>query len=772
MNTTIGRRAARMVVATAMAASAVAPAAAAELIINGGFESGFAGWSRADALGSDGGFRLQTGTSSPISASPVPAPPQGAQAAMSDALGPGAHVLYQDFIVPSAPGAGSLSFALFIGNRAETGFSVPTPPTLDFALAALNQQARVDLLRAGSDPFSVATTDVLLNVFQTLPGDPSVSGYTTYTRDVGALLTGLAGETLRLRFAQTDNAFTFQLGVDAVSLATDVAVGKVPAPAPALLLAIGAGALLAGRRRSRPHLRTRASLAFGAVALVTAAASALPGVAGAQPSVVDPNLRVDPFVTGLSQPTGIAFTGALDAFVIEKATGRVRRVAGGVLSPTPALDLAVNSASERGLLGIALHPGFPTTPFVYLFWTESSTGADSTVVGEVPLNGNRVDRFAWNAGTQTLTFDRNLLRLRARQTDRNNAANPSLVTEQGNHDGGQLRFGPDGKLYVQFGDVGRRGWMQNLPNGPFLPPAGDDAFGGPQPDNAHLSGVILRINDDGSTPPDNPFFAVGAATGGEVGANLQLVYSYGHRNGFGMAFDPSTGLLWASENGDDSFDEINRIVPGGNYGWVGTMGPIARIAQFRQIEINLFNPATAALGAIQQLRYPPTRIAYAPSLALSRMLMLPGATYQDPQFSWRYGMPPAGLGFVAGTGLGAEYSGTLWSGAARPTDITGGSTGTFAGGYLMLFRLTPDRLNLDLSADPRLADRVADNGSYPPPFGTPANTPGYKFDGRESESLLFGRDFGVATDIQTGPDGNLYVVSSTNGAVYRISRVR
>lgn len=509
-----------------------------------------------------------------------------------------------------------------------------------------------------------------------------------------------------------------------------------------------------------------------AVAVAAAAACVLPGGAQAQPTLVDPNLRVDAFVTGLSQPTGIAFASAIDAFVIEKATGRVRRVVNGVLSPTPALDLPVNSASERGLLGIALHPRFPATPFVYLFWTESNTGADSTVVSEVPLLGNRVDRFAWNAGTQTLSFDRGLLRLRARQTDRNNPANPTLVTEQGNHGGGPLRFGADGKLHVQFGDVGRRGWMQNLPNGPFLPPTVDDDFGGPQPDNAHLSGVILRINDDGSVPPDNPFFATGAATGGEVGANLQLVYSYGHRNGFGLAVDPSTGLLWASENGDDSFDEINRIVPGGNYGWVGTMGPIARVAQFRQIEISLFNPATASLGTIQQLRYPPTRIAYAPSLARSRMFMLPGATYQDPQLSWRYGMPPAGLGFVVGTGLGAAYSGTLWSGAARTTDVTGGSTGTFGGGFLMMFRLTPDRLGLDLSADPRLADRVADNGSYPPPFGTPANTPGYKFDGRESESLLVGRGFGVATDIQTGPDGNLYVVSSTNGVVYRISRAR
>ena len=148
--------------------------------------------------------------------------------------------------------------------------------------------------------------------------------------------------------------------------------------------------------------------------------------------------------------------------------------------------------------------------------------------------------------------------------------------------------------------------------------------------------------------------------------------------------------------------------------------------------------------------------------------MLPGATYQDPEISWRYALPPSGLGFVNGNGLGPAYNGTMWTGEARTANITGGSTGTFAGGFLMVFGLTADRAHLNLSADPRLADRVADNGAYPPPVGTNPNTPGYKFDGKESETLLIGQNFGVTTDIQTGPDGGLYVVSNTDGAVYRI----
>src|SRR6187549_847288 len=110
----------------------------------------------------------------------------------------------------------------------------------------------------------------------------------------------------------------------------------------------------------------------------------------------------------------MAFIGTNDFFVLEKDTGKVQRVVNGAIQST-VLDLPVNRASERGLLGIALHPQFAQNGFVYLFWTETNSGVDSADIDDITLLGNRVDRYVWN-GT-TLTFDRNLIKLRALQND-------------------------------------------------------------------------------------------------------------------------------------------------------------------------------------------------------------------------------------------------------------------------------------------------------------------------------------------------------------------
>jgi hypothetical protein len=126
------------------------------------------------------------------------------------------------------------------------------------------------------------------------------------------------------------------------------------------------------------------------------------------------------------------------------------------------------------------------------------------------------------------------------------------------------------------------------------------------------------------------------------------------------------------------------------------------------------------------------------------MFMLPGAQYVDPEFSWKYAVAPSPIGFVKGRGLGPQFEGDLLVGASRTT---------LHNGFLFRFKLTADRQHFAFS-DSRLADRVADNVD--------------KFDQTESESLLIGRDFGITTDIQTAPNGNVFVVSLSNGAVYEI----
>ena len=522
-------------------------------------------------------------------------------------------------------------------------------------------------------------------------------------------------------------------------------------------------------RRSRAALALFAAVAAAGIFLAAGGTERLDAQASG-PTLMDPNLSLRTAIGGLTTPIGIAFLGEDDWLVIEKNTGQVKRVEDGAVSST-VLDLAVNFASERGLLGIALHPQFATNHFVYLFWTCSAApptaenpffptvtecpdipalGADTDDILAVPLLGNRVDRFVWD-GT-TLTFDENLIKLRAFQND--GAPVPADQGDEtqparGNHDGGVIRFGTDGKLSVYFGDNGRRGQLQNLPSGPTLtglgPTVPDDQFGGPEPDDAHLTGVILRLNDDGSTPTDNPFFAAGAAMGGEVGENVQKIFAYGLRNSFGMAFDPLSGNLWEQENGEDAFDELNLVEPGMNSGWIQIIGPSSRHSQYREIETTSLHHED--FPNLQQFRWGPERIATTASEAFSRLFVLPGSHYSEPEFAWKHVVAPAAIGFHTGRALGPQYNGDLFVGNAAFDDSLGG--------YLYHFNLTGNRRKIAVD-DPRLEDRVVDNLTF--------------HDHTEAESLLFGTGFGTVTEIVTAPNGNLFVISLGDGNVYEIFR--
>ena len=132
-----------------------------------------------------------------------------------------------------------------------------------------------------------------------------------------------------------------------------------------------------------------------------------------------------------------------------------------------------------------------------------------------------------------------------------------------------------------------------------------------------------------------------------------------------------------------------------------------------------------------------------PGEAMSRLFVLPGSHYDGPEFSWKWAVAPAAIGF-AGTALGPQHAGNLFVGASR----------TFLDkGYLFEFKFDTSRQHFAFS-DPKLKDGVDNND--------------YKFDEGQSESLVAGKNFGIATNIVSGPEGNLYVTSLTNGAVYVI----
>ncbi len=330
----------------------------------------------------------------------------------------------------------------------------------------------------------------------------------------------------------------------------------------------------------------------------------LAGSAGAQ-TVSDPELSLETVVTGLSGPTQMAFLGRDDILVNEKNTGRVRRVLDGTLLPGFVLDVPVNAASERGLLGLAINSEDP--PGVFLYYTEAAVQGGSPIA-------NRVYRYTWNPGTGMLE-------------------NPSLILDLPvlpgpNHNAGIVLLGNPGEgppvgdgafLYAVIGDLNRDNQLENFPNGD--PP--DD------------TAVIFRVLQDGTPAPGNPFAPYCSATttqpcssnpecpGGETCVlEVARYYAYGVRNSFGMALDPVTGRLWDTENGPASYDEINLIEPGTNSGWEKIMGPDARDPQ--------------GVGDLFDI----------PS---------GGSTYSDPEFSWFDTIAPTAILFPFSSRLGASY---------------------------------------------------------------------------------------------------------------------
>lgn len=234
------------------------------------------------------------------------------------------------------------------------------------------------------------------------------------------------------------------------------------------------------------------------------------------PEELPPGARVETVLGRMNRPVAMAFDPQGRLFYTEKVTGQVRLFANGVLQPAPVIAFKVNGNFERGLLGVAIDPNFSSNRYIYVYYT----CADDSDCART----NRVVRFTERDGV---------------------GSNPTVIftTPQtaGNHVGGNIHFGPDGKLYVTVGD------NANAPNSQDL---------------ASSSGKLHRINPDGTVPTDNPRFSAAGA--------LPSIYAYGLRNSFDFTFDPvARGKIYASENGPGCEDEMNRIEAGNNYGWRG-----------------------------------------------------------------------------------------------------------------------------------------------------------------------------------------------------------
>lgn len=396
-----------------------------------------------------------------------------------------------------------------------------------------------------------------------------------------------------------------------------------------------------------------------------------------EPTLKDPNLKVETIVEGLSWPTSMAFIENNNILVLEKEKGTVRLVSNGILQEEPILKVNVDSISERGLLGIAVLD----QDSVFLYYTESSNNN-----GNEPLR-NKVYKYQWNGEKLVI---------------------PTLILDfpaipGPNHDGGKLIIGPDNYLYAVIGDLNHVGKLQNIVDGQ-------------EPDD---TSVIFRVNpEDGSPAPDNPF------ANSQMMDNNQLLlnkyYAYGIRNSFGITFDPVTGILWDTENGPNQYDELNLVNPGFNSGWRQVMGPISQSGITEEDLVNF-----------------------------------PNSKYADPVFSWLPSLGITDIEFLNSSQLGDKYTNNIFVG-----DI-----GYKTNGNLYYFEVDEERTGIKFVIDDsingggnnqdRLLDKVADNQE-------------------EISAISLGTNFGGITDIETGPDGFLYILtldigSNGEGKIYRIT---
>jgi glucose/arabinose dehydrogenase len=271
-------------------------------------------------------------------------------------------------------------------------------------------------------------------------------------------------------------------------------------------------------------------------------------------------LRVTPIANGLSHPWGLAFLPDGKTLLVTERAGRLRVIKDGVLDPTPVTGVpAVSAAYIGGLMDVAVHPQFDQNHLIYLSYAKEGEKGFTLALAR----GRFEDRAITNL-EDIFVAD----------------AWEAVSSNAGGTYGGRMLFGPDGLLYMTVGDRDTR-VMGNDPTVRLRAQQLTD----------HV-GKILRLKDDGTAPENNPF--VGHATA------KPEIYTYGHRNAYGLAFHAQLQQLWACEFGPMGGDELNVLLPGSNYGWplvsVGrnyTGEPVSEQSWWRQgmeMPVYVWNP--------------------------------------------------------------------------------------------------------------------------------------------------------------------------------------
>jgi glucose/arabinose dehydrogenase len=385
-------------------------------------------------------------------------------------------------------------------------------------------------------------------------------------------------------------------------------------------------------------------------------------------------LRIVEVAKDLELPTTMAFVDYDDFLVLEKENGAVRRVVNSTLIEEPILNLNVSSEIDRGLLGISALQYGQGKKYVFLYFSEmSNTNGNKSEEREVEV-ANRLYRYEFINGK---------------------LAHPKLLLElpatPNRHPGGQLLIGPDRNIYLTVGDLNQNTTAQNNHTGGQ--PVGTSA--------------ILRLSVDGKPILKEDMTGILADE-----YPLNLYYAYGIRNSFGLDFDPVTGDLWDTENGEIVGDEINHVKPGFNSGWNKVQGIwLGTANESIESERYLFDSKDTELVDFEGK-----------------------GRYSEPELSWYDNAGLTALRFLNSSIYGNEFENDMF-------------VGDFNNGNLYHFDLNEDRTELIL--DGKLEDMIVNQS-------------------QEINENIFGRGFAGISDIEVGPDGYLYIISIGQGKVFKV----